>query len=327
MTDRTGFTRRHLLGASAVVGAGAVLPTLPAAAAPKGKRRPKKTTPFSNVTGHALLPKKRIGIMLYTLRDQVQSVGFAQTFETVAGMGFNAVEFAGYTQGTGAITLKQIRRLLDANGLTPVGAHGNLDDEAIAAAVELDMPYTGIAFEFPSGTDTAAWERLAADYNAFGERAAKHGVVGYLHPHGPAFAQVSDNPDKRGLDILLEHTDPKVWAFQMDIFWAYFFRNTFGDYDPIDWIRDHRDRFPLFHVKDGIPAAGDNVAELPRETSAVDFRDVGQGNIPFEDFFSALRRRKGSWYLNERDNAADHPQGSFCSAQASYLYMRYGLRR
>jgi sugar phosphate isomerase/epimerase len=325
MTVTQRLTRRRLLGAGAVVGAGAAFAGAPATAAggPKGR----KTTPFSNMTGDALLPPNRIGLMLYTVRDQVESQGFATVFETVAGMGFNAVEFAGYTQGTGPITIPEIRKLLDAHGLTPVGSHGNLDDEAIAAAVELDMPYTGIAFEIPSGTTTAAWEQLAADYNAFGERAAKHGVIGYLHPHGPAFAPVSDNPDKRGLDILIEQTDPKGWAFQMDIFWAYFFRNTFGDYDPIDWIRNHRDRFPLFHVKDGIHDAGDNIAELPRETSAVDHRDVGQGNIPFEDFFAALGRRKASWYLNERDNAADHPQGSFCSAQASYLYMRYGLRR
>jgi sugar phosphate isomerase/epimerase len=326
MSNPNNLSRRRLLGAGAVATAGAMLTTVPAAAAPKDKRRPK-TTDFSNVTGNALLPEKRIGLMLYTVRDQVEALGFAEVFETVAAMGFNAVEFAGYSQGTGPITLKQIRRLLDANGLTPVGAHGNLDDDAIAAAVELNMPYTGIAFEIPSGTDTAAWEQLAADYNAFGERAAKHGVVGYLHPHGPAYAPVSDNPEKRGLDILIEQTDPKGFAFEMDIFWAYFFRNTFGDYDPIDWIRNHRDRFPLFHVKDGIHSTADNIAELPRDTNMADFRDVGQGNIPFEDFFAALGKRRRSWYLNERDNAAEHPQGSFCSAQASYLFMRYGLRR
>ena len=326
MSSQPSLSRRRLLGASAVVGAGAVLNAVPAAAAPKAKRR-EKTTEHSNVTGNALLPEQRLGLMLYTVRDQVESLGFAKVFETIAGMGFGAVEFAGYTQGTGPITYQQIRRLLDANGLTPVGSHGNLDDAAIEAAVALDMPYTGVAFEIPSGTDTAAWEQLAADYNAFGERAAKHGVVGYLHPHGPAYAPVSDNPEKRGLDILLEQTDPKVFAFEMDIFWAYFFRNTFGEYDPIDWIRSHRDRFPLFHVKDGIHSLADNVAELPRDTNAADFRDVGQGNIPFEDFFTALGRRKTSWYLNERDNAAEHPQGSFCSAQASYLFMRYGLRR
>ncbi|HVM20627.1 MAG TPA: sugar phosphate isomerase/epimerase [Egibacteraceae bacterium] len=332
MTEQPTLSRRRLLGAGAVVGAGALVGAAPAAASAtasttQAKAARAKTTPFSNITGKALLPPKRIGLMLYTVRDQIESLGFARVFETIAGMGYNAVEFAGYSQGTGPVAPKKLRRLLDANGLTPVGAHGNLDDAAIAAAVDLNMPYTGIAFEIPSGTDTAAWERLAADYNAFGRRAAKHGVIGYLHPHGPAFAPVSDNPDKRGLDILLEQTDPKVFAFEMDIFWAYYFTNVFPGYDPIDWIRSHRSRFPLFHAKDGIHSLGDKVANLPRDTGAVDHRDVGQGTIPFEKFFSALRRRKRSWYLNERDNAAEHPQGSFCSAQASYLFMRHGLRR
>jgi sugar phosphate isomerase/epimerase len=106
----------------------------------------------------------------------------------------------------------------------------------------------------------------------------------------------------------------------MDIYWAYFFQSTFPGYDPIDWVRDHRDRFPLFHVKDGTlgPTGGFAGGEIS---------DVGQGNIPFEDFFSSVGGARKSWYMNERDNASDHAQGSFCSAQASYLFMRYGLRR
>ncbi len=314
------ISRRQLLGAGAVVSAGALLAASPAGAVKKTSEQRAKVTPYSNVTGDALLPPDRIGLMLYTVRDQVESLGFAKVFETVAGMGFNAVEFAGYTQGTGAITPKKIRKLLAANGLTPVGSHGNLDDAAIKAAVDLDLPYTGTAFEIPSGTDTAAWEQLAADYNAFGERAAKHGIKGYLHIHGPAYGPVADNPDKRGLDILLEHTDPKLFAFQMDIYWAYFFQSSFPGYDPIDWVRDNRARFPLFHVKDGTPGPDGGFG-------GGEMSDVGQGAIPFEDFFTAVGRPRLSWYLNERDNAADHPQGSFCSAQASYLYMRYGLRR
>jgi sugar phosphate isomerase/epimerase len=315
MTEQA-ITRRQLLGAGAVVGAGAVLASPATAVAKTTSLSQAKVTPFSNVTGDPLLPPNRIGLMLYTVRDQVDSLGFATVFETVAAMGFNAIEFAGYTQGTGDISIKRIRRLLEANGLTPVGCHGNLDDAAIEAAIQLDMPYTGTAFEVPSGTNTAAWEQLAADYNAFGKKASKHGVKGYLHIHGPAYAPVADNPSIRGLDILLEQTDPAYFAFQMDIYWAYFFIQTFPGYDPITWVKDNRDRFPLFHVKDGIPDEGEP-----------DFRDVGQGSIPFEEFFTKVGGRRKSWYLNERDSAADHPQGSFCSAQASYLYMKYGLRR
>ena len=320
MSDQA-ISRRQMLSAGAVVGAGAVLAaSAPKVSAAESSADAAKVTPFSNVTGDALLPPNRIGLMLYTVRDQIESLGFAKVLETVAGMGFNAVEFAGYTQGTGPISFKQLRRLLEANGLTPVGCHGNLDDAAIDAAVKLDLPYTGTAFEVPSGTNTAAWEQLAADYNAFGKKASKHGVKGYLHIHGPAYAPVADNPEVRGLDILLEQTDPKFFAFQMDIYWAYFFRSSFPGYDPIEYVKQNRDRFPLFHVKDG-------TANESGDFAGGQMTDVGQGNIPFEDFFSTVGRPRSSWYLNERDSASDHPQGSFCSAQCSYLYMRYGLRR
>jgi sugar phosphate isomerase/epimerase len=308
------FDRRRFLGAGAIAGAGTILGA--SRAFPALASVDAKGTPFSNTDGDTYLPKDLIGLMLYTVRDQVDSVGFGKVFETVAGMGFTAVEFAGYTQGTGDITPKQIRKLLTANGLVGVGNHGNLDDAAIDAAVALDMPYTGTAIEIPRDTSTAGWEQLAADYNAFGKKAAKHGIKGYLHIHGPAFGPVADNPDIRGLDILLEQTDPKSFAFEMDIYWAYFFRQTFPGYEPVDWVKNNRDRFPLFHVKDGIHDGGEP-----------EFRDVGQGNVPFEEFFKTAGGRRKSWYLNERDSAADHPHGSFCSAQASYLFMRYGLRK
>lgn len=314
MGDKFSISRRKFLAAGAVASAGTMVGTPGALGLPR--KAAGGVTPFSNYTGDALLPPNLIGMMLYTVRDQVESKGFGEVFETLAAMGYNAIEFAGYTQGTGEITLKQIRKLMDANGLTPVGSHGNLDDAAIKAAVALDMPYTGTAIEIPRDTTTAGWEQLAADYNAFGKKAAKHGVKGYLHPHGPAFAPVADDASKRGLDILIEQTDPKVWVFEMDIYWAYYFIQTFPGYDPVSWVKQHRDRFPLFHVKDGIHDDGEP-----------EHRDVGQGNIPFEEFFSRVGGRRKSWYLNERDNAADHPQGSFCSAQASYLFMRYGLRR
>lgn len=317
MGDKASFSRRSFLGAGAVAGAGTILGASGVFGRALAQDAQGQVTPFSNITGDALLPPNLIGLMLYTVRDQVSSVGFAKVFETVAQMGYTAVEFAGYTQGTGPITPKQIRRLLNANGLRPVGSHGSLNDAAIEAAVALDMPYTGTAFEVPRDTTTAGWEQLAADYNAFGERAAKHGIKGYLHIHGPAYGPVADNPEIRGLDILIEQTDPKVFVFEMDIYWAYYFINVFPGYDPITWVKEHRDRFPLFHVKDGVHD----------ENGRIDHRDVGQGNVPFERFFSKVGGRRKSWYLNERDSAADHPQGSFCSAQASYLYMRYGLRR
>src|SRR5687767_13065056 len=52
-----------------------------------------------------LMPRGRIGIQLYTVRDQVSSIGFAEVFRRLAAMGYKEIEFAGYTQGTGPITI------------------------------------------------------------------------------------------------------------------------------------------------------------------------------------------------------------------------------
>ena len=54
----------------------------------------------------------------------MSSVGFAKVLEEVAEIGYKLVEFAGYTQGTRADhDVKQLRELLDANGLKAIGSH------------------------------------------------------------------------------------------------------------------------------------------------------------------------------------------------------------
>ena len=316
MKKQMEITRRKLLlGGSADLGASALLGPQKAMAADG------VVTPFSNYNGNALLPPGRIGIQLYTVRDQIENLGFARTFEILRGIGFTSVEFAGYTQGTGPITTKEIRKLLTANDLIGIGSHAAQDDASIKAAVDLDLPYTGIAILFPQGGDRAGWEQTAEAMNAFGKKSSKHGVKFYWHLHGPEYAPVLDEPAVRGLDILLEHTDKDYVALEMDIYWAYFFQTTFPGYDPLEYVTKYRDRFELFHVKDGKKDAKGTWS------NPGDISDVGQGHIDFERFFQQLGGPLDHWYINERDNADRHSQGSFCSAQCSYLYMRYGLRR
>src|SRR5689334_14666750 len=52
-------------------------------------------------TATPLLPADRIGIQLYSVRDQIDAIGFARVFETLARIGYKQVEFAGYTQAVG----------------------------------------------------------------------------------------------------------------------------------------------------------------------------------------------------------------------------------
>jgi sugar phosphate isomerase/epimerase len=342
MTEERTLTRRGLIGAGAGLTASALLGANASKALGTGARVSGQTTvgtarASGGAPPPALLPPGRIGIQLYSVRDQIDSVGFAKVFEVLAKIGYKNVEFAGYTQALGPITPKQIRQLLQANGLTAIGSHlpglGTPDDATFQRALDdaqtIGIPQVGISFEVPSGTTTSGWKALADQWNHLGALAHARGMRFYLHNHFQEWALCPDNPTKRGEDILLAETDPKLVWFEMDIYWAYVGQWQSGQvlhFDPLtDYAIPYRNRYLLFHLKDGKPDASGGFTD-----ALDDIVDDGEGVIDLITFFSKLFQQASGeqdrhWYIQERDNAGSHPRGSLAASQISYLYMRYGI--
>ncbi|MGH2710495.1 MAG: sugar phosphate isomerase/epimerase family protein [Actinomycetota bacterium] len=318
------MSRRRFLGAGSGAVAAAVL--APATAMAKGKKKDKPCPPTPGLPA-GLLPPDRIGVQLFTVDDQVGSIGFAKVFDRLEAIGYQEIEFAGFSQGNGPITTAEIRKLMDERGLRGVGAHTSINEDNAQQVLDdaeiLGLPNVGIAFEIPHyGVSVDGWKRLADDYNRVGALTAERGIRWYLHIHGPGYAPTPDSPTTRGLDVLLDETDPSLVFFEMDIFWAYFGQTYFGSsqalpFEPLDYVLAQPERFPLFHIKDGRKnaAGGLHNAEMT---------DVGQGSIDFQAFLSALDRGAHR-YIMERDNADSHPKGSLASTHRSYLFMRHGL--
>ena len=303
---------RGLAGSTVAVSAAALAWQLPAAAA--------------NDNNGRLIPQGHMGIQLYSVRDKISQLGFAAVFEELSRIGYREVEFAGYTQGNvGAITPEQIRRLLDDNGLKAAGSHRGLNDFRTNLDWELDvaqilgMPAIGTA-QAPTGDRTiAGYQKAAAEFNVWGEAAASRGIKLYQHNHTIEFSFAIDRPDVRLYDLFLELTDPRYVFLEMDILWAYGGARKYPGFRPVDYVNAQPRRFPLFHVKDGVP--------LPDPQQGNSYLDVefGAGTIPFADFFTELKGGGGFEYLWEQDTAPGaqpDPPGSLGVAERSYQRMR-----
>jgi sugar phosphate isomerase/epimerase len=324
------MSRRRFLGAgTGVVAATALMPTAALGSTQSEVSSTTSSDPDCGPPPGGLLPRERIGIQLYTIRDQVSSIGFAKVFEALAEMGYKEVEFAGYTQGSvGPITLEQIRQLLDDHGLRAVGSHASLTTANVQQKLDeaqiLGMPTIGNPTTSSSANTVAGWQATADTYNQIGEACAARGLKFYLHNHSTEFNFPQDQPvgPTRIYDILLQRTDPQKVFFEMDIYWAFvgqyrYGRSPFPTFNPLDYVMAQKDRFPLFHVKDG----------KPTQTAADGYSmvDVGQGVIDFQNFFTTLGGEDRHGYLMEHDGAASGTKGSLGSALASYSWMRYGL--
>jgi sugar phosphate isomerase/epimerase len=270
-----------------------------------------------------LLPKNRLGIQLYTLRDQVTNVGFEAVFRELARLGYAEVEFAGYTQGPSLppITVAGIRQLLDRFGLRGVGGHVGLTEfrdnltQVLDDAQVLGLRYVGTANApdalFPAeerGTP-AAYSRAAELFNGFGQAAKDRGITFYQHNHAGEFAIVNDT---RLWDVVIAETDPELVSFEFDIYWAYVGQFLYGGFDPIAYVQAQPRRFPLYHVKDGVRSSSPN---------GYAFADVGDGVIDFRRFFETVGVA-GHHYIVERDDAPSNPAGSFATAERSIAHLR-----
>lgn len=327
---RHALDRRAFLGVAAGAATGAALLGAQPAQATGG--------------GRPVLPRGRLGIQLYTLRDQIEQLGFGPVFEELARYGYDQVEFAGYEQGTGELPLRQLRQLLRDNGLRGIGSHvgyhadgGDPDAYTFATRLEqvlddaeaLGLPYVGTpASPARYGNTTDAWKRAAEEFNLFGAAARARGLGFYQHNHAEEFGFAEDRPDIRLYDLLLAETDPQLVHLELDIYWAYVAQHRYsvrpdGTWDPLDplkYVLADPGRFPLFHVKDG-----EHDVALP---DGYLMTDVGDGDIDYERFIQAVakgpRRRFHHW-ITERDDAPDpqsNPGGSLRTARRSSAHLR-----
>lgn len=240
----------------------------------------------------------RIGIQLYTVRRVAQQ-DLAGTLAQLAKIGYKEVEFAGFYNHSAA----DVRRMLDANGLTAPSTHVAIETiERTPDTLFQDARTVGHRWitvpSLPSGPKATVddWKRLAARFNAAGARVKEAGFRFAFHNHNAELRPVGGAVP---LEILLQETDPSLVAYEMDIYWV-----VNGGGNPLELLARHPNRFVMFHVKD---------SSGPPDHKMV---DVGAGTIDFATIFA---RAKGiEHYFVEHDQPAD----PIASATASFNHLR-----
>jgi sugar phosphate isomerase/epimerase len=200
-----------------------------------------------------------IGLQLYTVSSLV-SQDIVQALESVAKVGYKVVEFAGYGKRTHAET----RAALDRLGMTAPSAHISLQtlrtdlDAQIAIAQTIGHRYItvpSLGGSIPENAD--GWKKLAEEFNQIGTKlqARKLGLA--FHSHREEFVDVGGG--KKGMDIFIGETDPKLVTFEIDLGWAWV-----ASQNPVDWMKRYPGRVKMWHVKDilALTAAQERQTEL-----------------------------------------------------------------
>jgi sugar phosphate isomerase/epimerase len=257
------------------------------------------------------LSNSSIGVQLYTVRDLMKD-DFEGTIAKVAQIGYKNVEFAGYFGRTG----KQVREIVDKNGLKAISTHvqyDELDDKfpsVIETSKEIGLEYVvcpWIPEELRKSADI--WKQAAEKFNRCGEQCKKAGLTFAYHNHWFEFLPTNG---VLPYDELLKMCKADLVKMEMDLCWI----STTGK-DPVEYFNKYPGRFPLVHVKD--------VKTMPKISSGgtqnfgdtVDLTEVGSGVIDWKRIFAHSEKAGIKYYIVEHD----HPKQPLESIKTSHEYL------
>lgn len=212
--------------------------------------------------GDAGKDKKEVCIQLYSVRDLLSSADSLEpVLKRLAAMGYTSVEAANYGDGKFyGRTPEEFRQLVEQTGMKVLSSHttrgltdeelasGNLDealkwwDQAIADHKAAGMEY--IVTPWMSVPKTLKDLQTYCDYyNEIGRRCQAAGLKYGYHNHNHEFTKVEDKEVM--YDYMLQHTDPSLVFFEMDVYWV-----VRGQAAPVEYFKKYPGRFRLLHIKD-----------------------------------------------------------------------------
>ena len=245
-----------------------------------------------------------MGIQLYSIREDMKKDP-AGTLKLLAAMGYKYVEHANYVErkfyGYDAKAFKKL--LGDLNLKMPSGhtvmgkQHWDADKKDFTDAWKYtvdDAAVVGQQFVISPWLDETlrkTYDDIKAYMDVFnkcGELCKKSGMKFGYHNHNFEFKEKLDN--KRVYDIILDLTDPKLVAQQMDI------GNMYGGGGrALDLLKQYPGRFDSLHVKDEIKT---DAGSMDGYESTI----LGKGIIETKKITDLARKQGTAHFIIEQES-------------------------
>jgi len=225
----------------------------------------------------------KVGLQTYSLREifEPDPVG---TLKMINDLGYDYVELNGrnFAERSPAELMSMVK---DAGLYAPAthyGIEGIRDDfeKATKDAQALGVEYMIVPWIGEELRSVEGYKSVAALLNERGKQARDAGYKLAYHNHQFEFFDLGGGVT--GMDILLNETDPDVFDFELDLFWT-----ALEVTDISAFLKKYPGRFKLCHVKDmkGDPTPWKNSVDFDGIKADL-MVNVGEGEIPFEDYFA-----------------------------------------
>lgn len=245
--------------------------------------------------------KEKAFAQLYSLVRQ-EKEGHIEALKQLSRIGYDGVELLGYN--TNGLTVSEFKDLLKDLNLKVISSHNLHNEEDYGFAQELGMKYAVIG-----GCDALRdEEKLKAtceEWNKTAEVMKKYGLKGVIHNHGEEFCWIDEEKkEKRIYDFLLEHTDPSLIGFELDVGWV-----VRAGVDPVAVLKKDPGRFPLIHIKECAYPAKDfeDLEHFPSKVLAMGKPKMIDGVPYFTDEQKAFLDNSRKWNVELGKGIVDFP--------------------
>jgi len=258
------------------------------------------------------MPQSMIAAQLYTVRQFTQTpADLARTLRRIKQIGYDAVQVS----AIGPIEPAELARLLSGEGLTCCVTHSpyeRMRDQTQRVIEEhrtIGCEYAAIGGLPGTYRNAEGYHRFARECSEVARALRAGGLTFGYHNHS---FELEKFDGRRGLDILIDESDPQAVTFEIDTYWI-----QHGGGDPAAWIDRLAGRCPLVHLKDMVvgkdttsppPArfAGEPEEQYQKRLEAHRaprpiMAEVGEGNMNWSAILAACRRAGVKWYIVEQD--------------------------
>ena len=249
---------------------------------------------FGGMASAAAAPAKKaipVALQLYSVRhDCAKEKGknLKAVVEAIAKMGYEGVEFAGYHSWSA----KDLRKLLDDNGLKCAGTHTRIDTLLGKKLQETIKFHQTIGNKFLivpglSGKyrgSVKAWTETAKVFDEIAAKLKPLGMYTGYHNHSQEFKKIDGTT---GWDVLFSKTNKDV-VMQLDTGNA-----MSGGGSPVAILKKYPGRALTMHMK-----------EHGGDAKTV----VGEGDVKWKEVISLARTIGGTeWFIIEHERRGQNP--------------------
>ncbi len=202
------------------------------------------------------------GLQLYSVRDYLCDLDYC--FSRLNEFKYKFVEFAGY----GGYSAEELKALLCKWDMTVIGAHVDandiVDDFDNIVKFHKTLGNNNIVIPAYHIHNNEYLNKLVEIINKYQPLFEKEGMKLHYHNHENEFKPNNDGTVP--FEVLKKET--KV-LFEVDTFWVFY-----AGLDPVEFLKENKDRIELVHIKDGL-------------TERREGKPLGEGKAPVKDCVNA----------------------------------------